>query len=513
MSYSHFGVIMDLKLSMKLTTTFEESKNKFDNLNSGEDVANFLEVPLKYLTYLLYQDRRKHYQIFEIPKKSAGTRQIKKPIKSIDLLQRKLLPFLQEKYRVKMPVHGFVKNKSVLSNAKQHLKKKYILNLDLKNFYGSINFGRVRGLFMSKPFNMGDRAATIIAQICCDNNSLPQGACTSPIISNFIMSKLDKELIQFAKNTHTTYTRYADDITFSSKKIFSNKCIVYNRNGNPILEGFLLSDVLKDLINSCGFEINFNKVRLENKIVRQEVTGITVNDFPNVRRTYIRQIRAMLHSWDKDGLDNAAKKHLEFKSKKLHYTIKDKSSYFKNVLIGKLAFVKMVRGNDDIILIKLCLKFSKLYGTDEALPNFIKEIKMRSEEFEVFICHASEDKDKIARPLFDALEKNGIKSFLDEKYITWGDSLTEKINYALGKSKYVIAVLTENSIAKSWPLKEINSTLAREISSGKVLLPIIYGSEEIIFKELPLLKDKLYKIWKDNPEELAKIIGEMLKKN
>ena len=138
---------------------------------------------------------------------------------------------------------------------------------------------------------------------------------------------------------------------------------------------------------------------------------------------------------------------------------------------------------------------------------------MRSEEFEVFICHASEDKDKIARPLFDALEKNGIKSFLDEKYITWGDSLTEKINYALGKSKYVIAVLTENSIAKSWPLKEINSTLAREISSGKVLLPIIYGSEEIIFKELPLLKDKLYKIWKDNPEELAKIIGEMLKKN
>ena len=125
-----------------------------------------------------------------------------------------------------MPVHGFVKNKSVLSNAKQHLKKKYILNLDLKNFYGSINFGRVRGLFMSKPFNMGDRAATIIAQICCDNDSLPQGACTSPIISNFIMSRLDKELIQFAKNTHTTYTRYADDMLISSITKFDSNEVV-----------------------------------------------------------------------------------------------------------------------------------------------------------------------------------------------------------------------------------------------------------------------------------------------
>lgn len=498
---------MSKNLNVIIQQPFDESFLLFDNLQTGEDVAKLLEIPLDSLIYILYKTSKSYYKTFEINKKTGGKRIIEKPIGSIDILQKKILPFLEAKYKIKKAVHGFVKDRSVLSNAQQHLKKKYILNIDLRDFFGSINFGRIRGLLMGSPFNMGDKAASIIAQICCNNNHLPQGACTSPILSNFIAAQLDNKLTQYAQQTHCTYTRYADDITFSSTKEFSKKIIIYDRDKNPILDGFILSDAFKDIIESSGFQINYQKVRLETKRIRQEVTGITVNNFPNVKRTFVRQVRAMLHSWEHDGQIKAEEKYFKFKKLTSH---KNDGKHFKNVLIGKLAYLKMVRGDNDIILQKLCLKLIEV--CHDNLPKFIKDIKMSSEKFDVFICHASEDKDTVARPLFDELQKIGVKAFLDEKYITWGDSLTEKINHALGQSRYVIAILSNSSIDKDWPLKEINATLAREISGDKVLLPIIVGDDDVsIFDKLPLLQDKLYKTWNSNAEQLANEIQKLLK--
>ncbi|MBV5278123.1 MAG: TIR domain-containing protein [Campylobacteraceae bacterium] len=495
------------KINIKLKKPFKESMTLFENLQTQEDVANFFEVEHRYLMYLAYKDKRPHYKELVIPKKTGGTRKISKPVKSIDILQKKLLPFLQEKYKIKKPVHGFVKGKSILTNSQQHLKKKFILNIDLKDFYDSIHFGRIKGLFMSETFKMGENAATLVAHLCCNNTKIPQGACTSPILSNFIVSQLDKKLMEFAKTSHCTYTRYADDITLSSSKNISNTVIKDENSSFPI-NGFELSSELEKLIHFCNFTINYKKVRLESKYIRQEVTGITVNDFPNVKRTFIRQIRAMLHSWEKDGLDIASQKHLSFK--KREYSISSPEKFFKNVIIGKLAYLKMIRGEEDIILRKLCLKFTALVSNDEVLPKFIRNIKMKYEEFQVFICHASEDKEKIARPLYDELVKLGIKSFLDEKYIEWGDSLTEKINHALGQSRYVIAILSDNSIEKKWPKKEINSTLSREISGDKVLLPILAGDERKIFKVFPLLHDKLYKLWNNDAKFMANEIKNLL---
>ncbi|OHE01755.1 MAG: hypothetical protein A2W82_10550 [Sulfurimonas sp. RIFCSPLOWO2_12_36_12] len=500
---------MTKKLHIKLQKTFEESLELFNNLTTASDVASFLEIPLQTLIYILYKDTKLHYKEFKIKKKSGKYRIINKPIGSISILQKKLLPFLQFKYKIKKPVHGFVNKKSVLSNAEQHLKKKFILNIDLKDFFSSINFGRVRGLFISYPFNMGNDAATLIAQICCHKNGLPQGTCTSPILSNFIASRLDVELIKYANATHTTYTRYADDITFSSTKKLSSKMIIYDMDSNPVINGFILSDSLKELIKFMGFDINYDKVRLETKNIRQEVTGITVNDFPNVKRNFIKQIRAILHSWENLGLEEAEKKHLETKKLKMDISsIKNDGKYLKNVVIGKLAYLKMIRGENDIVFIKLALKLASL--SSDNLPKFIKEIKLKSEEFDVFICHASEDKEKVARPLYRELTELGINAFLDEEYIEWGDSLTAKINHALGRSKYVIAILSNSSINKEWPLKEINSTLAREISGDKKLLSILVGDEQEIFKVLPLLADKLYKPWNNNAKTLAIEIKTML---
>ncbi|WP_419625406.1 reverse transcriptase domain-containing protein, partial [Thiolapillus sp.] len=114
-------------------------------------------------------------------------------------LQGKLAPILVSHYKPRNPVHGFLKGRSIVTNAKQHKRKRYVLNIDLKNFYESINFGRVIGLFKAKPFNMGKKAAAVAAHMCIFENSLPQGAATSPVISNYIASELDRRLSCLAR--------------------------------------------------------------------------------------------------------------------------------------------------------------------------------------------------------------------------------------------------------------------------------------------------------------------------
>ncbi len=134
------------------------------------------------------------------------------------------------------------------------------------------------------------------------------------------------------------------------------------------------------------------------------------------------------------------------------------------------------------------------------------------EMFDVFLCHASEDKDSIVMPIYDELCKLHIHAFVDTKYIEWGDSLTEKINGALARSKFVVAVLSSNSVEKKWPLKELHSVLAREIAEGdkKLLTLVKDGDEELIKAKLPLLADKLYAVYKGDPIEIAHGLSSLL---
>ena len=168
--------------------------------------------------------------------------------------------FFDKSYRIKAPVHGFDKGKSIVTNATQHKRQRYILNLDLEDFYGTINFGRVRGLLISKPFGIAPKAASVIAQALCFQNKLPQGACTSPVISNLIAADLDKKLIDLARHYHCTYSRYADDITISSNKSAFPRSLAYYDESNPITEGTIIGKIVEDAIDSAGFKINHEKV-------------------------------------------------------------------------------------------------------------------------------------------------------------------------------------------------------------------------------------------------------------
>lgn len=347
------------------------------------------------------------------------------------------------------------------TNAGDHIGKRWVLNIDLVDFFPTINFGRVRGLFMKRPFEMGAAAATICAQIVTYRNGLPQGAPTSPVLSNFIASALDRRLLRLARQNKLAYSRYADDITLSTNLAQFPPAIAVRElipgGGYKVLAG----DALEQAIAASGFAINGKKVRIQGLGVHQSVTGLVVNRRLNVERERVRKIRAMLHAWQKFGLDAAAAEHFAKYRPGKPPSRRARGGAFRNIVYGELSFVRMVRGGDDPVFLKLCNKVLEL---DPNPSKFIRQMVFGADDFEIFISHAREDKAGIARPIHEACLRYGLKSFLDEDHIAWGESFTTKINTALGAARTVVAVVSSNSVAKEWPVTEVNTALALEIS-------------------------------------------------
>lgn len=201
-------------MSYKLSKPVDSIRKEFEKLVDLRDVAALLEVDYKRLIYHLHKvPPTKKYTVFTIPKKSGPARQIAAPISPLKILQKKLCFILSSVVDPKHSVHGFVRGRNIRTNALVHAGKKYIFSIDLEDFFPSINFGRVRGLFMGPPFRLNAKVATILAQICTFNNSLPQGAPTSPVVSNLLCRKMDQQLNRLARNYRCDYSRYADDIT------------------------------------------------------------------------------------------------------------------------------------------------------------------------------------------------------------------------------------------------------------------------------------------------------------
>ncbi|MDF5721844.1 MAG: reverse transcriptase domain-containing protein [Rhizonema sp. PD37] len=348
----------DISYSLLLYDSCEELSKKFKQLESSRDVAQLLQVPYKNLIYYIYrQSEDSRYKTFTVPKKSGGSRTIHSPNKSLAIIQRKLSQVLYTIYRPRASVHGFAAKRNIITNAKAHTKKKFILNLDLKDFFDSINFGRVRGLFIAKPYGLNEEVATILAQICCFNNKLPQGAPSSPIISNLVCTKMDSELQRFAETHGLFYTRYADDITFSINRDELPTVLVDSyKKGLP---NVILGNELKLIIENNGFQINDAKVRLAYRTQRQTVTGLTVNKTVNVNRKYIRNIYGILHAWEQYGLEKAAETY-QSKYAKQPILSKKKIPAFLDSLRGKIEFIGNVKGKNDNLYRKLLKIFNDL---------------------------------------------------------------------------------------------------------------------------------------------------------
>ena len=353
-------------MSLVLTDSPEQLRKNFNALSRPQDVAPLLDVDHKHLNYHLYiSSPSSRYYEFVITKPSGGARRILAPISAIKIIQRKLLQVLEVVYKPKTSTQGFVEGRSIVMNASPHTRKRNVLNVDLADFFPSINFGRVRGMFMAVPYGLNDRVATVLAQICCFQNQLPQGAPTSPIVSNMICARLDSELRRLAVENRCSYTRYSDDITFSiTVRRFPGSIAGILPSGN-VETG---SD-LQEVIESNGFSINREKVRLQTQFQRQEVTGLVVNEFPNVRRKLIRHVRAMLHDWRVNGLE-AAQTHHKASSTVTHESPFKPEPSFKRTLKGKIDFIGMVRGQQDRIYLRYLYEYAVLDPDYEPPPLF-----------------------------------------------------------------------------------------------------------------------------------------------
>ncbi|MGV2875894.1 retron Ec67 family RNA-directed DNA polymerase/endonuclease [Macrococcus capreoli] len=264
--------------------------------------CNELGISVGLLNYLLYSNKKNgiedFYISFSIPKKNGEERIIHAPNEQLKFVQKKIQQLLQirndEIYNTlnveNKIVHGFVPEKNIITNARIHRNKKTVINIDIEDFFQSIHFGRVRGFFeKDKYFGLSKEVALIIAQLTCYKGHLPQGAPTSPIISNLIAKILDLRILRICKKYKLDYTRYADDMTFSTNEDFTSKKLEK-----------LLSN-LEKVLNDSGFKINTEKTRIQRNNLRQDVTGITVNEKLNVNKDYIKKTRAMAHSLYKNN--------------------------------------------------------------------------------------------------------------------------------------------------------------------------------------------------------------------
>ncbi|MGH9194342.1 MAG: adenylate/guanylate cyclase domain-containing protein [Acidimicrobiia bacterium] len=325
------------------------------SLATRREVAAALEVPWHQLAWLLFRTGRDgHYRSWTIKKKWGGVREIRSPRLALLRVQQRLRAILDDVYEPPASAHGFIYARSVRTNALPHVSSNLVLNLDLVDFFPSINFGRVRGLFLAGPFNCTSEAATVLAQICCSDGQLPIGAPTSPVISNMICRRLDRELRVLAQQHGCRYTRYADDITFSTRRgLFPPAVALRDAEGSVEL-----GTPLADIIEGNGFDARHTKTRLQGKSDRQLVTGVIVNERLNVDRRYIRRVRAMLHNWEHQGLE-LVQHELES-----HHDSKDRHPNaqpdFRDVLRGRIAYLAMIRGSSDPIAVRFATQFANL---------------------------------------------------------------------------------------------------------------------------------------------------------
>jgi retron-type reverse transcriptase len=302
-------------------------------LSTPADVAQAMGIPVPRLRWLCYHNdavEKTHYAYFEIPKRSGGKRQLAAPMPKLAAAQQWVLENVLNKLPTESEAHGFIKGRSTLSNALPHLKRDLVINLDLSNFFPTITFPRVRGFFTKLGYSPA--VATIFALLCTESprrqveyegrrywvsvgpRALPQGACTSPAISNQVSRKLDRRLRGMCHKRGWVYTRYADDLTFSAP------------TGKREEIAFLQATV-RHVVQEEGFALNPKKGRVQRSAGRQTVTGIVVNQKPGLPRDEVRRLRAILHQAKKTGLEAQNRNHVP---------------HFEAWLRGKLAYLHMV---------------------------------------------------------------------------------------------------------------------------------------------------------------------------
>lgn len=363
------------------------NKMKKDEAESNGN-AEYYPFEIKQLNYYCNPNHEKRFRNFTIPKKSGGKRTISAPNHSLLNILYYVNEIFKAFYRPNDYAFGFVEGRNIVDNARKHVGQNYVFNIDLSDFFTSIDQARVWGRLKAKPFCFKQSMANIIAGLCSMKMTmpdgtiryvLPQGAPTSPILTNMICQRMDEQLGRLAAKYKVNYSRYADDMTFSSMHNIYQEGSSFRKELRPIIEG-------------QNFKINDKKTRLNIHGVRtrQEVTGLTVDEKVNITRKYVKNIRSILHIWERYGYEEAQKHFLPT-------YIKDKGKQIKgiphveNVVEGKLMFMKMVKGEEDPTYSKLWNRYIRLVQKESPRPSGTKKQQTKARKMDREIIHRPKD--------------------------------------------------------------------------------------------------------------------------
>ena len=276
------------------------------------------------------------YEQFTIQKKRGGNRCITAPLNKTKAVQFRLNKFLQAYYSLLRPAasYGFVRASqhdttpsSIMGNALPHVAQPHIYSLDLKDYFTNITTKQVVHLFQSELFDFNKPIAQALTLLVTFEGHLPTGAPTSPVIANLCTLQLDHALMDFATQNELNYTRYADDMTFSSKSFIDTEIRL----------------AIHHLIEGHGFHINPKKMHYRHPHQQHRVTGIIVNKKLNVDRKYMKTTRAMTHDLNTNGAVEATRKHYRLQRPPFETEIQR----FIDKLGGRISFIRSVRGNLD----------------------------------------------------------------------------------------------------------------------------------------------------------------------
>ena len=462
---------IEIKKRLELVKTIDDLAELLNDIKKSKFGSNQYKITGSQLKFFSNdKSAPKRYRTFHIRKKSGGLREIKAPCYQLNIILRMLNIALSSIFEPDNAAMGFAPGRSVVTNAQMHIGHNYVFNIDLKDFFPSIPQARVWKRIQLKPFSFPQGVSDVVAGLCCTYNDdvkanvLPQGAPTSPLLTNAICCNLDRKMKGVAKRFGLHYSRYADDMTFSSMH-------------NVYQEGSIFRKEIEKIISEQGFTLNEKKTRLLKIGCRQEVTGLTVNTVANVSRKYIKELRWILRAWEKYGYSKAyALFYPKYKVEKGY--IKKGEPVMENVVAGKLDYLRMVKGSSNEVYKKLKARYENLQ--------------------QVVFVGTAEDRGKAQKFMF-------VQPYTMVDFEEWFDthvSLTvTKKGKLVGKCK--IAGM-DKTLAISHPTQKVLCPTIKELEPGTV---VVSNNLEHCYVILCRAKGKNYWMISNQPHKRDRILS------
>ncbi|MER1957018.1 MAG: reverse transcriptase domain-containing protein [Solibacillus sp.] len=321
-----------------------------------KQIAELLDVPFREFYETLQDEER--YHAFGIGKKRAGKRIIYAPNDQLKHIQQQFLHVLDQ-YPVHRQAHGFSKGKDFITNASLHVGKNFIFTFDVENFFPSIKQRTVKSYFRS-TLNLTNHTSNVLTDLVCHPDGfLPQGAPTSPVMTNLILYRFDQHMEALAKKYKCTYSRYADDITFSTNEnVFPSAIAKQN-----VDENWQVNDNIVKELKDYGLKIHPQKVHMQMPSSKKFVTGVVVNEKLNVNRSYIKQVRAAIYNLQtKKHYKQEVCKVIGQQERHWHFVERTQVLQAIRVLRGQIEHIGNVRGKQDTYYTQLLKAHRALIG-------------------------------------------------------------------------------------------------------------------------------------------------------